>query len=97
MSAAGPLRLHLLIPGLLGPLPGLGTPGFPTPPRPALARLLARAQRAPEVADTELLRYRLLGHTPSETHDRPDAWLSYRIDTGTDAPGALLRADPVHL
>src|SRR5690606_28390531 len=30
-------------------------------------------------------------------HDRPDAWLSYRMDTGTAAPGALLRADPVHL
>lgn len=97
----GPLRLTLLVPGLLGPGSEQGTgvsaAGFPEPHRPALLKLLARAQRRPEPVDTESLRYRLFGYALSESHDHPDAWLSYQVDTGAVAPGALLRADPVHL
>lgn len=96
MSPA-PLTLSLLIPGLLGPLAGMDARAFIARHCPALATLLSRAQRTPEPADTEALRYRLLGYALSESHDRPDAWLSYQFDTGTVAPGALLRADPVHL
>lgn len=94
---AGPLRLSLLVPGLLGSGPATGVPALPGAHRTALAKLLARAGRRPEPADTDALRYRLFGHALPEGHDRPDAWLSYRMDTGTAAPGALLRADPVHL
>lgn len=94
---AGPLSLTLLIPGLLGPLPGMGQPGFPEPHWPALTKLLARAQRHRETADADALHYRFFGYAMSDTHDYPDAWLSYQVDTGTVAPGALLRADPVHL
>ncbi|MBI5462436.1 MAG: hypothetical protein HY941_09660 [Gammaproteobacteria bacterium] len=64
---------------------------------PALTKLLTRAQRTVEHADSEALRYRLLGYALSESHDHPDAWLSYQVDTGTVAAGAVLRADPVHL
>jgi hypothetical protein len=93
----GPLTLSLLIPGLLGPLPGMDARTFIARHCPALVTLLSRAQRTPEPADTEALRYRLLGYALSESHDHPDAWLSYQFDTGMVAPGALLRADPVHL
>ena len=92
---AGPLRLSLLVPGLLSPLPGV--PGHSMPHGPALKKLLARARRAPVPVDADALCYRLLGYALSETHDHPDAWLSYQFDTGRVAPGPLLRADPVHL
>lgn len=95
--SVSPLRLTLLIPGLLARLPGVGLPGCPEPRRQALGKLLNRAQRRPEPADTDALRYRLFGYALSESHDLPDAWLSYQADTGVVAPGALLRADPVHL
>lgn len=97
MKAKASLSLTLLIPGLLGPLPGMRQSGFPEPRWPALTQLLARAQRHRDAADVDVLHYRLFGYALSETHDYPDAWLSYQIDTGTVAPGAVLRADPVHL
>jgi hypothetical protein len=75
----------------------MGLPGFPEPHCPALATLLARAQRSAEAVDAETLRYRLLGYALSDSHDYPAAWLSYQVDTGSVAPGPLLRADPVHL
>lgn len=97
--SVGPLRLTLLAPGLLGSgsVSGMGVPGAPEPPRPALLKLLNRAQRKLDAVHTDALRYRLLGYARSEIHDLPDAWLSYQADTGAVAPGALLRADPVHL
>lgn len=91
------LSLTLLIPGLLGPLPGMSARSFPEPRWPALTKLLARAQSHHEAADADALQYRLFGYALSDTHDYPDAWLSYQSDTGAVAPGALLRADPVHL
>lgn len=71
--------------------------GYPEPRWPALAKLLSRAQCVPEHANTDALRYRLLGYALSESNDTPDAWLSYQADTGSVAPGVVLRADPVHL
>lgn len=71
--------------------------GLSAPRGSALTLLLARARRAPVPAEADALRYRLLGYALSESHDLPDAWLSYQFDTGAVAPGALLRADPVHL
>lgn len=98
---AGPLRLVLLVPGLLGAAPGerpaTGMLALPGARRTALGTLLARADRRPETADADALRYRLFGCPPSGEHDAPDAWLSYWMDAGVAAPGALLRADPVHL
>lgn len=93
----GPPTLSLLVPGLLGPLAGMDARAFIARHCPALDKLLVRAQRTSEATGTDALRYRLLGYALSEAHDRPDAWLSYQFDTGTVAPGALLRADPVHL
>lgn len=75
----------------------MGLATLPPPRGAALAKLLDRARRAPAQADIDTLRYRLLGYALSDTHDHPDAWLSYQFDTGAVAPGALLRADPVHL
>lgn len=72
-------------------------PSLPGVRRPALAKMLSRADRWPEPADADALRYQLFGCAPCDGRDRPDAWLSYRIDTGAAASGALLRADPVHL
>lgn len=95
--SVGPLRLSLFVPGLLGPLPGMRVPGFPEPCWPALTRLLSRARRIPARGDGESLRYALFNYALAENHDRPDAWLSYQVDTGRVAEGPLLCADPVHL
>lgn len=95
---AGSLRLSLLVPGLLGPVAGMNSgAGVAEAHGPALRVLLARARRTVVPTDTDALRYRLLGYALSDTQDHPDAWLSYQFDTGAVAPGALLRADPVHL
>lgn len=94
---AGPLKLSLLVPGLLGALPGADSRTVIVQHCPALARLLSRAQRAIERADADSLHYRLLGYALSATHDLPDAWLSYQFDTGVVAPGPLLCADPIYL
>ncbi|MFA7592642.1 MAG: hypothetical protein WCY26_02750 [Thiohalobacteraceae bacterium] len=104
-----PVRLTLLVPGLFGPGTGPadgrapggpGLAGLPNPSgarRTALAQLLTRADRWPEPADADALRYRLCGYALPEGQDRPDAWLSYQMDVGATVPDALLRADPVHL
>lgn len=93
----GPLTLSLVIPGLLGPLPGMGAPGFPEPRWPALSKLLARSRRTPTPGGAYVLSYRIFGYCLPEMQDRPDAWLSYLADTGHVAEHAVLRADPVHL
>lgn len=96
--SVGPLRLTLLVPGLSGAAggPGRNIPGA-AGRHPALQTLFARASQRPQPAGIEALRYRLFGYALSESHDHPDAWLSYQIDTGVVAPGPVLRADPVHL
>lgn len=93
----GPTRLTLLVPGLLGPLPGMGLPGFPVPHCPALVKLLSRAQCTADMVDAEALRYRLFNYALPDNQDYPDAWLRYQVDTGSVAPAAVLCADPVHL
>lgn len=97
--SVGPLRLTLLVPGLCGAAGGSGRHAADGTDwqHPALRTLLARASRDAEPAGIDALRYRLFGYALSESHDHPDAWLSYQIDTGSVAPGPLLRADPVHL
>lgn len=94
---AEPLKLTLLVPGLVGSLPGGDTTTIIDEHCPGLARLLARARGADSTGDSDSLRYRLLGYASSDVHDLPAAWLSYQFDTGRVPPDALLRADPVHL
>ncbi len=95
--SVGPLRLSLLVPGLLGPLPGMDLPGFPTPNCPALNKLLARARRITKPGTADALRYSLFNYAFPDHQDRPDGWLSYQIDTGAVPNAVVLRADPVHL
>ena len=93
----GPLKLSLLVPGLLTALPGANPRAVVAQQCRATTRLLSRARHTIESADADTLRYRLLGYSLSATHDLPDAWLSYQFDTGTVPADAVLRADPVHL
>lgn len=95
--SVGPLRLTLLMPGLLGPIPGMELKGFPAPCCPALDKLLARARRTSRSGSADALRYSLFNYALPEHQDRPDGWLSYQVDTGAVPNGIVLRADPVHL
>lgn len=95
--SVGPLRLSMLVPGLLGPLPGMGLKGFPAPNCPALNKLLARANRIAKSGTADALRYALFNYALPDHQDRPDGWLSYQVDTGAVPNGVVLRADPVHL
>lgn len=92
-----PRSLDLFIPGLLGRFPWSGTPGLPEPHSPALEKLLARARRPPASTIVDEAPFSLFGYALPAAQDRPDAWLSYRADTGRFAERAVLRADPVHL
>ena len=92
-----PRSLDLLIPGLLGRFPWSGTPGLPEPHCPALKKLLARARRPSASAIADEAPFSLFGYALPAAQDRPDAWLSYRADTGCFAERAVVRADPVHL
>ena len=90
--------LHLLIPGLLGPWPAASAgPAAPAPLAPALAWLLARAERhaAPPSPDATLCE--LFG-LPASAADPPVAALTRLVDGGEiNEGGWWLRADPVHL
>jgi len=90
--------LTLLLPGLLGDLPGMDQPGFPEPRAGALAELLARGRRRSGPAEApETLLCRLLGVAPDENGDLPVAALTWLGDSGEADGGWWLRADPVHL
>lgn len=95
--SVGPLSLTLLVPGLLGPLPGMDLPGFPAPRCPALNKLFARARRTPRSGAADALPYSLFNYALPDHQDRPDGWLSYQVDTGAVPNNVVLRADPVHL
>ncbi len=66
---------------------------------PALERVLARADRGPDLgtADFESTLLRLFGITPDPGVDAPVAALTRVADAGRVEPGWWLRADPVHL
>jgi len=89
--------LTLVVPGLLGPLPGMDSPGFPRPHAPAAERLLARGRRTG--ADGEGYEATLCGlfglHDPETS--LPLAAITRLADTGERDAGCWLRADPVHL
>ncbi len=88
-------RLHLLIPGLLGPWPGANRPGFPLPEAPALARLLGRAETLAGDEGLDATLFRLFGLDPAKA--LPVAALTLLMDGGDPREGWWLRADPVHL
>lgn len=89
--------MTLVVPGLLGPLPGADAPGFPRPTAPAAERLLARGRRAS--MDAESYETVLCGqfglHDPAES--LPVAAITRLADTGERNAACWLRADPVHL
>lgn len=86
---------HLLVPGLLGPMPRL-EPGS-LPRLPHLERLLARADRQAAANGYEQTLFELFGLPLDPRLDPPDAAIRYLADTGLLPEGPLLQADPVHL
>lgn len=88
-------RLHLLIPGLLGPWPGAAEPGFPLPEAPALGRLLGRAEALAGQEGLDPTLFRLFGLDPADAP--PVAAVTRLADRGDPGAGWWLRADPVHL
>lgn len=91
---AAPLRLELLIPGLLGPWPALplGPDGAGAPPTPVLDLLLARGDPWPGAwtdLDTALLtRFAAAASAPYQLAAEGADW---------DRQGFWMHADPVHL
>ncbi len=92
------LRLHLLVPGLLGPLPRQARdPGFDWPAAPALERLLARSDAGPDLDSLCACLFRLFGLTPPPGGELPSAALC-RLGEGLAADaGCWMHADPVYL
>lgn len=90
--------LTVVVPGLLGPFPGMDQPGFPQPAAPALTRLLnaARATKNPARSLEEYL-FPFFGINRPAQADWPTApvMASYELDEA--GKGYWLRADPVHL
>lgn len=87
--------LHLVVPGLLGPMPRL-TPSDTARRFPHLERWLARAQRRPVSADPDQLLFDLFDITPA-AGDLPSAALCYLADTGRPPSADVYLATPVHL
>jgi hypothetical protein len=89
--------MTLVVPGLLGPLPGMDAPAFPRPHAPAAERLLARGRRAGAGAEGyEAVLCGLFG-LDDPVASLPLAALTRLADTGQRDAGWWLRADPVHL
>ncbi len=89
-------HLHLVVPGLFGPMPGLEALGL-SPSAPALERLLARAEVTRAAgASLESALFALFG-LPEPSGDLPSAALS-RLGEGAEPDGGFwLHADPVFL
>jgi hypothetical protein len=88
---------HLVLPGLLGPLPAGADPAQ-APRLRHVERLLARGRREPAPAGLERQLFRLFGLDALAGADElPTAALSYRHDHGRVPAGWVMHADPVHL
>lgn len=90
--------LNLVVPGLLGQVPGAAEGARPPLQIPAMERLLARAdRRAGPAVDFESGLFKLFGVEPDPGRDLPVAAVTRLIDCSGARDGGCLRADPVHL
>lgn len=89
--------VHLVVPGLFGPMPGLDDRGL-WPAVPNLERLLGRADGG-TVGGTDLATtlFALFDVAMQPQRDPPSAPLCFLADTGEAAGGFWLHADPTHL
>jgi len=92
------LRLHLLVPGLFGPLPRRAIGGCDWPRPPFLERLLARGDRTSlSVRGLPELLFHMFGLSTESDSELPSASLC-RLAEGLPADHACwMHADPVHL
>lgn len=86
---------HLVVPGLLGPLPQRDRSNLPR--FPVIERLLARADRSPAAIGYGENLFQLFGVQRSAEADLPTAALAYLADTGRPPEAVVYHADPVHL
>ncbi len=90
------MTLHLIAPGLFGPMPALAQPGdisrFHN-----LERLLARADSSAAMAGYAETLFELFGIPFVEGEGLPTAALCYLADAGEAYPQFLFQADPVFL
>jgi len=86
---------HLFVPGLLGPVSGLGRKDRPELPR--LEALLARADRLVEPVGYAAGLFALFGMQTVVGADLPTAAVCFLADTGEAPAGFLLHADPLQL
>jgi len=90
-------ELHLLIPGLLGPMPNLAASGR-LPAIPLIERLLARADQVPvEGSDFPSTLFGLFGIEAETGHDLPRGAVDLLGDGMAPGDSFWVRADPVHL
>lgn len=90
-------RLHLLIPGLFGPIKGLAELGVPVRV-PVLETLLSRADKSRfEGGDLPACLFHLFGYPQASDRDLPEGAVNL-LGQGSDPGEACwMRADPVHL
>ena len=86
---------HLFVPGLLGPMPGLGRDNRPLLPH--LETLLARAHRLVGPVGYAHGLFSAFGVETSADADLPTAAVCFLADTGEVPAGFLMHADPLHL
>ncbi|RDH81779.1 MAG: hypothetical protein DIZ77_08320 [endosymbiont of Seepiophila jonesi] len=91
------VTLHLLLPGLLGPMPSLKAAGCEVGV-PVLERILARADQAEAPGhDLSTTLFSLFGMAAQPGRDLPEGAVNYLGNGGTPGETCWLRADPVHL
>ncbi len=91
------VTLHLLLPGLLGPMPSFKAAGCEVGV-PALERILARAdQEKTPGHDLSTTLFSLFGIAAQPGRDLPEGAVNFLGSGGTPGETCCLRADPVHL
>ncbi|MBL3527600.1 MAG: hypothetical protein JMN27_08720 [gamma proteobacterium endosymbiont of Lamellibrachia anaximandri] len=91
------VTLHLLLPGLLGPMPSFKAAGFELGV-PTLERILARAdQKETPGHDLSTTLFSLFGMAAQPGRDLPEGAVNFLGSGGSPGETCWLRADPVHL
>lgn len=88
--------LHLVVPGLLGPMSRLDDVAAGRR-FPVIERWLARADRCPAPVDIERLLFKLFDVPVPDSADLPTAAVCYLADTGAAPASVVYHATPVHL